>query len=232
MAVELSIDTSTRYAGIGLSREGEALIELAWRSERNHTVELAPAVSDLLTRVGAAAKDLTALFVAQGPGNFSALRVGISYIKGLAMALHLPVVAVGTLEIEAAPVAGLALPAYALLDAGRGEVVWARFGDGSGSWHQETPERVSTVEAMSREVRQPAVICGEGALQWRDTLAQLAGERARIATTFLPSRRPSVLARLGYQRLQAGVRADVATLQPLYTRGPSITLLKPPQPIG
>ena len=40
--MELSIDTSTRYAGVGLSEEGRLLAEYSWVSRQNHSVELLP----------------------------------------------------------------------------------------------------------------------------------------------------------------------------------------------
>jgi hypothetical protein len=57
-----------------------------------------------------------------GPGSFTGLRVGIAFAKGLALALDLPAVGIGTLEALAAEAgedsAGLVFPA---IDARRGE---------------------------------------------------------------------------------------------------------------
>ena len=88
--MELSIDTSTRYASIGLSSGGESVVELTWRSDRNHSVELIPSIQMLLKRVGIALRDLEAIYIASGPGGFSALRVGMSAAKAMAMSLDIP----------------------------------------------------------------------------------------------------------------------------------------------
>ena len=50
--MELSIDTSTRYASIAISCEGIILRELSWSSKRNHSVELVPAITTLLNLQG------------------------------------------------------------------------------------------------------------------------------------------------------------------------------------
>ena len=42
--MELVIDTATRYASVAVSRDGAIMAELSWRSERNHSVELVPAI--------------------------------------------------------------------------------------------------------------------------------------------------------------------------------------------
>ena len=104
--MELSIDTSTRYATVGLSSEGKTLAELAWRSERNHSVELVPAIKELMGQVRAEMGELKAVFVARGPGAFSALRVGMSTAKGMAVGLQVPLSSIPTLDIEAQPYMG------------------------------------------------------------------------------------------------------------------------------
>ncbi len=79
--MELSIDTSTRYASVGLSQSGESIADLTWRSARNHSVELAPAMRELMGRFEVDMRDIEAVFVARGPGGFRAIRVDISLAK-------------------------------------------------------------------------------------------------------------------------------------------------------
>ena len=129
--MELTIDTSTRYAAVGLSAGGETLRELTWRSERNHSVELAPAIREVMSQAGVSMADLEAVFVARGPGAFSALRVGMSLAKAIASARRLPLVAVGTLEVEAQPYAGLGYPVLAVVDAGRRALYVAKLHEAS-----------------------------------------------------------------------------------------------------
>ena len=75
--MELSIDTATRYAAVAISSKGEMVMELAWRSERNHSVELVPAIRRLMDQAGVAMGDIDGILVARGPGGFSALRVTV-----------------------------------------------------------------------------------------------------------------------------------------------------------
>ena len=117
--MELCIDTSTRYASVAVSRDGAIAAQLSWRSARNHSVELVDALRLVMDRADAAMDDLDAVFVARGPGGFSALRVGISFAKSLAMATGAPLVGVGTLDAEALPYLGSGRPVCAVIEAGR-----------------------------------------------------------------------------------------------------------------
>ena len=120
--MELVLDTSTRYASVAVSREGTIVAELSWRSERNHSVELVPAIRRVAEQAGVTLDDAAAVIVAQGPGGFSALRVGISMAKAFAMARGIPLVGVNTLDAEAQPFLGTGLPVCAIIGAGRTKV--------------------------------------------------------------------------------------------------------------
>ena len=128
--MELQIDTSTRYAAVGLSVEGESLVEIAWRSERNHSVELVPAINRALDQAGRRLSDLDAVFTASGPGAFSALRVGMSTAKAIASTRGIPLVTVGTLDLEIQPFRSLGLPICAIASAGRNRLYVGRTVDG------------------------------------------------------------------------------------------------------
>src|SRR5512135_3035669 len=128
----LAVDTSTSWIGLALYDGVRVLGEMNWQSQSHHTVELTPGVSELLQRCGAKATELEALGVAIGPGSFTSLRIGLALVKGMALALRIPVVGVPTLDVLAAaqPVRDVQLAA--LLHAGRGRlaVAWYEVQDG------------------------------------------------------------------------------------------------------
>ena len=207
--MELCIDTSTRYASVGISEEGRVLAELAWRSERNHSVELAPALRRVMEHAGVEMDDLTAVFAALGPGGFSALRVGLSVAKSLAMARGVPLVGVNTLDVEAAPFHGLGGPLSAVIGAGRSKVYLATYpGPASTNGDYRVVERERLAEAL----RESTILCGEEACAVRD----LVGARISVIDTPPPTRSASALAKLAYERLRARETDDPDVLQPIY----------------
>ena len=216
--MELSMDTSTRYASVALSRSGECVAELTWRSERNHSVELAPTVRELMGRADVAMSDIQAVFVAAGPGAFSALRVGMSMAKTLASALDVPLVSVGTLDVEAQPYLGLGVPVVTVMAAG-GDRLYV------GRHSRSTPQTYDVVHAeqVAEGVESTTLFCGEGLRAVAEMLERRLGGLALMADVPPPTRRASVLAEMAYQRLQAGEVDDAATLQPIYLRSAQIT---------
>ena len=211
--MELAIDTSTRYASVGLCKDGDLLAELAWRSERNHSVELMPAIDLLLRRAGCKASAIEAIYVAAGPGGFSALRVGMSAAKAMASALGAPLAAVGTLDIEAQPYLGLGKPVCALVGAGRTRLYVSRFAAGEPAAY-EMVERTGLAAFAAAD----AVFCGEAAAEMADGIRAAFGAGVAIAAVAPPTRRAGTLGVLGYETLRQGQMADVDSLEPLYLR--------------
>ena len=219
----LAIDTSTRYAGVSLRNQDRVVCSLSWHSTQNHTKELLPAIESVLQRAGAGHAALQGIAVASGPGGFSALRVGMSAAKGLAMPHGLPVVAVGTLECEAWPYASTGLPVCSLLDVGRNEVATATFQQ-RDTWSRIAEERIcgpEDLQTLADNTTSDLVLCGEGVPGREQHLKEALGERALVINGG-HSGRLWALAELGWSRLVEGRTEDLSTLQPFYLRRPTI----------
>lgn len=222
----LAIDTSTDTASLALVEEKRVLVELTWRSAQNHTRQLLPNLEHLLRQQQRAVTALTSIVVARGPGSFNGLRVGIGVAKGLAFSLGVPLVGIGSLEVEAYQHAETGLPLCPIFNAGRGEIATATYRRDGEQWRQLAPEHLTTIERLCQEVPEPTLFCGEYVPSVAGGLRERLGDRAIIPSAVTGLRRAAFLAELGLKRLERGESDDVATLQPLYLRRPSITRAK------
>ena len=193
-----------------------------WRSAHNHTAELMPAVEQVLSSAGIRTEELSVIAVALGPGGFSALRVGISVAKGLALASTAALIGVGTLEMEAYPYADTDLVIAPLLEAGREQVATALFQKMDGTWQKIGAEHTSTLEELVKTVPDGTLICGEGAVVHLPFLKERLESRAKVVELHSPGARLEALAALANVKASEDVEENPATLQPLYLRRPSI----------
>ncbi|HZV49364.1 MAG TPA: tRNA (adenosine(37)-N6)-threonylcarbamoyltransferase complex dimerization subunit type 1 TsaB [Candidatus Dormibacteraeota bacterium] len=111
----LVIDTSSTRSALALVEAGEPLAEDVREGGRER--DLPGRVTAL---VGSSCP--AAVCVSLGPGSFTGLRVGVSFGVGFALALGVPLLGLGSLELQAARARG---PATAVVEAGRGRVYWA-----------------------------------------------------------------------------------------------------------
>ena len=221
----LAIDTSTDQAGIALARGADVLEERLWRPGQNQTVELLPAIARILSERGLSQSDLGALAVARGPGSFSGLRVALATAKGLALALDLPIVGIGTLEVEAFPYRASGRTVCPVLDAGRGDIYVALFSARDAEWTRLWEEQIAAPEEVAARVPVGTMFCGEIPEAARDVLSN-AGRGTLVAPD--RPRSAAALAVMAWARLARGERDDVATLQPLYIRRPAVTTRRKP----
>jgi tRNA threonylcarbamoyladenosine biosynthesis protein TsaB len=210
----LAVDTSTAQLGLALYDGSQVVSEYTWRSSQRHTVELAPAVSELLTRGGLTMENVQALGVALGPGSFTSLRVGLALVKGLAFARRLPLIGVPTLDILAAAQPPSRWPLVGVIQAGRGRLAFGWYKNSKNGWQAKGPARVATVEALLDEIKSPTMVCGELTAAERQKLA--GKPEIHLASPAQSVRRPAVLAELAWRRWRAGHADDEATLAPIY----------------
>lgn len=210
----LAVDTSSSQLGLALYDAAQVIAESMWTSHARHTVELAPALAELFQRTGVGMNDLRALGVALGPGSFTSLRVGLAFVKGLALARNLPLIGIQTLSLVAASQPPTALPMAAVVPAGRVRLAVGWYKTVEMARHAEGNPVSMTAEVLSESIVESTLVCGE----------MSAGERQVFQKNnyvTLPSpaqcvRRPALLAELAYARWQAGESDNVAALAPLY----------------
>jgi tRNA threonylcarbamoyladenosine biosynthesis protein TsaB len=211
----LAVDTSTAQIGLALYDGSKVLGELNWTSQQHHTTELAPAVAGLLTRSSVVMDQITALGVAIGPGSFTALRVGLAFVKGLALVRRLPLVGVPTLDVMAAAQPVTRIPLAAVLQAGREKLAVGWYKPGKTGWQAQGPARVETIKSLADSITSPTLICGELTAEERQRLAR---KRANVtlASPTQSVRRPAVLAELAWERWQIGNVDEPSSLAPIY----------------
>ena len=211
----LALDTSTYQIGIALYDGAQVLAEMTWRSRVYHTVELAPAVELLCSRIGCLMSDLEAIGVAIGPGSFTALRIGLAFAKGLALSLHAPLVGVPSLDILAAaqPLENGKLAA--VLSAGRRRLAvgWYRVQD--ERWRALGKlENISRDEFLKR-LTPPVLVAGELDGDLRAALNERQ-DGVKVVSPAASLRRPAVLSELAWARWRAGSVDDLMGLAPIY----------------
>jgi tRNA threonylcarbamoyladenosine biosynthesis protein TsaB len=213
--VLLAIDTSTRTIALALYTDQQVLSEQIWTSYDHHTIELAPAISNLLERTRLKSTDLSAVGVALGPGSFTGLRIGLALAKGLALAQNLPLIGIPSLDSLAAAQPVLSEQLAAILLAGRGRLAVSWYRASGQTWQADGKIEVLTAPELVERIQSPTQVCGELTEEER----KLIGTKHRLIKLASPAaclRRPSYLAELAWTRWQSGQVDDPASLSPIY----------------
>ncbi len=212
----LALDTATQFASIALYDGVSVLAELNWRSERRHTVELAPQVDALLALRKITPQDLTALAVAIGPGSYTGTRIALSFAKGIVAATGLPLVGVPTLDALAYPHIRADATLCALVAAGRKRYCWASYAPGPGLPKRTSEWGLNRLPEILPELPSPVRFVGELSQDDVQFLYGHGNTAPDIVPSALALRRAGALAALAWPRLQTGDFDDPTTLSPIY----------------
>jgi tRNA threonylcarbamoyladenosine biosynthesis protein TsaB len=143
---------------------------------------------------------LKAVAVAQGPGSFTALRIGLAFAAGLALPRSLPVIGISTFDIVAGAVPPGRNPLIAVVRAGRSRMAWQTYRPAKRVWLPDGAPQVTDGATLAAAAPRRALLCGEIE---RQALAALAKRRdLKIAPPHLLLRRAGVLAALAVETLR------------------------------
>jgi len=207
----LAVETSTLAGGVALVDGDHLVAEYLLDVSITHSERLLGAIDSVIADAGWSPRDLQGLAVAVGPGSFTGLRVGISTVKGLALALDVPVTAVPTLDAMAAAVPWASLPVCPVLHARRNEVYAALYRWNGEGFGRQSDYMALAPDALAARLVEPTILVGDAADVVRSAHARRLPPPRRV-----PS--PACVAILGRARLALGETVSAAALTPFYLR--------------
>lgn len=197
----LGIESSAGPASAAVVQDGHLLGEFFMNTKQTHSQTLLPMVESLLVDLGLSCKDLDCIAVANGPGSFTGVRIGVSCVKGLALPHDTVCCGISTLEGIAYGGVGLTGSIIcAAMDARCGQVYNALFEVTPAGLNRLTEDRAIFIEDLGRECQGYGgrlVLFGDGAAICHKEFATWG---ARIAPEAIRFQRASSVALLAQER--------------------------------
>ena len=198
----LAFDTSAAHCAAALLSGGRVAVRID-EMARGQAEHLMGMLEEMLATAGLGWRDLDALGVCTGPGNFTGIRISVAAARGLALGLRVPAVGVSALEAQAR---GLDGPVVSGLIAPQGRAYVQGFG---GAGPAEPALCAATAEGLA------------GVLGPRPEGLRLVGAAAETLSqaTGWPVAAPAMLPIEAVARLAAERTYDAAVRPaPLYIR--------------
>ncbi len=171
----LAFETSAKSASVALF-EGEKLLgEQYQNTGLTHSQTLLVMAQELLAQCGKTPGEVKALAVANGPGSFTGVRIGVAAAKGFAWGKEIPLYGVSTLEAMALGLGiyqGYVCP---VMDARRTQVYNALYYVNQGRLETVAPDRAISLEDLKNELKtlqEPIFLVGDGSILCYNTLSE------------------------------------------------------------
>lgn len=209
----LAVDTALGACSVALLQGDEIRAHVFEPMERGHAERLAPMVDEAMKSANAEFAALDRLAVTTGPGTFTGQRVGLAFMRGLRLALRIPLIGVTTLEaIATAAMAQTGLSRAAAIHDARRDEAYLLLKDGDAI--VLPPVVMPFADAVARiKAFGPCVLAGTGAAQAQETLGD------GFALSHI--RQPDAL---WVARLAQALPAPDQAPGPLYLRAPDAKL--------
>ena len=215
-----AFETSAKAASVALLEGNKLLAESYQNTGMTHSQTLMVMAEDLLKQCGKTANDVEAVAVAEGPGSFTGVRIGVAAAKGFAWGRSLPCYGVSTLEAMAASLGiweGYVCP---VMDARRNQVYNALFEVKAGVITRIREDRAISLADLAEDIKnleKSVFLVGDGSNLCYNTLLE------RVPSLVLPPehrmhQRAVGVGLIAAGQMEAGLTGDAAGLTPNYLR--------------
>lgn len=239
MAKILLLETSSEVCSAAISIDGVAVALSEAPEAISHAALLTLQIQECAQKAGILLADLDAVAISQGPGAYTALRVGASVAKGICYALDKPLIAVDTLLALAQASAASGLPnglssypyIYAPMVDARRQEIWLALYD--AAFREIAPAQPLILENNSfydfiekngggKELS-GIVLSGNGMEKTRSGILP-----DLVIYSEIKKCSASYLAKLAELKFQGVDFQDIAYFEPFYMKPPNITISTKP----
>ena len=216
----LAFETSAKAASVALTENGKLLGESYQNTGLTHSQTLMVMAEDVLKQCGKTAADVDAVAVAEGPGSFTGVRIGVAAAKGFAWGKEIPCYGVSTLEAMAESLGAFEGYVCPCMDARRSQVYNALFLAENGKLTRVAEDRAIALAELKEELKfteKTIFLVGDGANLCYNTLKE------DVTNLVLPPehrvhQRATGVAILAQQMADAGIAPSGGELTPNYLR--------------
>ena len=216
----LAFETSAKAGSVALFAGDKLLGESYQNTGLTHSQTLMVMAENLLNECGHTAQAVEAVAVAEGPGSFTGVRIGMAAAKGFAWGGELPIYGVSTLEAMALGLGAWEGAVCPVMDARRSQVYNALFYVNQGEIVRQTEDRAISLEDLKNELKnlsKPVFLVGDGSNLCYNALSESVPNLVMPPEHRLHQRAVGVgLAAL--KRIAASDPGDGGSLSPNYLR--------------
>lgn len=217
----LSIDSSGLVATVAVLEDEQTIAEYSVNYKKTHSETLVPMLDEIRKMTNLDLTTIDAIATAGGPGSFTGLRIGAATVKGLGLALNIPVVSVPTVDALSMNMWGFDGIICPMMDARREQVYTGlyEFIDGKHSVVKQqcavaVADIIDEINTLSKKV----VFLGDGVPVYKDIIE----ENVKVPFCFAPAhmnrQRASALGVLAFEYIKAGKVETAAEHKPEYLR--------------
>ncbi len=165
----LALSTTSSSGSIAIYKEDQISYINHLDIKITHSERLLPQIDAGLKNSKIEISDIDLVTIANGPGSFTGVRIGLATAKGICMAHNIPLLPINTLELLANNVAFSNRNILAIIDARMSEAYAALYSPELEIILQETNTKPTDFLKL---IKEPVIIVGDGAKEFKNEILE------------------------------------------------------------
>lgn len=218
-----AIDTSSKYFSLVIAKDTKILASVFKPYAKELSRKIMPAIDKALRESGVSLKQIDYFAIGLGPGSFTALRIGLATLKGLAFPFNKPVVGVVSLDVAAnsqgitkkSITEGLVCP---IIDAKRSLVYSAIYSLKNGQLRRKSRYFLLAVDELLKKIKRDGkvIFSGDGLLLYRNDIEKGLGLSAGFVDERFWYPEPASLLACAREKIKNKEFSPLDKIVPLY----------------
>ncbi|MGA2775694.1 MAG: tRNA (adenosine(37)-N6)-threonylcarbamoyltransferase complex dimerization subunit type 1 TsaB [Candidatus Omnitrophota bacterium] len=210
----LALDSTTKILTLGIYNDGvEAEYNLEVGRKLSQVID--KSVERVLAASGLTLREINYFASGLGPGSFTGMRVGISFIKGLSWANKKPVIGLSTLDIIAQQVEEDSQPIIVSLDARRNLIYSCIYKKTSGRLKKMSPYMLLSIGDLLKKTPKGSLILGDALSLYAENFLKAAKGANLLGKEFWYPKAHNLI-RLTLAKIKEKKVYDAFSVKPIY----------------
>ena len=223
----LAIDTSSQYLSLVIAENERVLVRYFEPLGRELSSKLVPIIDSSLKKAKLSLKNIDYFGAGLGPGSFTALRIGLSAMKGLVFPFNKPIAGVSSLDVLASSVKSVAAAFMPLtkeeticpvMDARRGLLYCAVYNFKNGRMYRKSRYLLVSIDDLLERIKtgKRITFTGDALALYQGIIRDKLGKRCEFAKEDAWYPLPENLLARVREKIRAGKLTDSYKLAPVY----------------
>ena len=212
----LSADTSSDKFSIAVLRGNKTIARFKAVSPNRQSSDMLPEIDRLLTANSLHIKDIGLFCIGLGPGSFTGLRIGITVMRTMALALKRPIVGIPSIDAIAHNVPACKKPICVIIDAKQRKLYVRFYKCRKGVLAPAGRIMLLEMEEFLSRVKSPVFFLGDGIKTYKGIMLKSGFSRESLAPEALWYPEAEIIGMLGVEKMRNRGKDNVFTLSPLY----------------
>lgn len=219
----LALESSAKSASVSFVEDGIIKCEMYLSVGLTHSATLMPLVKSCMEYANCKISELDLIAVANGPGSFTGVRIGVATAKGLAQKDNIACIGISSLEAIAYNFLNSGALICSVMDARCSQVYTALFKSDNSKIKRISEDEAISIDALNKKLagyNEKIIICGDGTDVCR---GKIEGKNIVFADEINKNQRACSVAIAAVQSHNSEEYINSSLLVPAYLRLPQAT---------